>query len=68
MALPFVNPVSQCMPGFGSPSNDGSVTQTLSATGAATLVNQIKAVFAFARLDSIIARLVTRLRWQLGWG
>ena len=38
MALPFTNPVSQCMPGFGSPSNDGSVTQTLSATGAATLV------------------------------
>lgn len=38
MALPFQNPVSQCMPGFGSPSNDGSVTQTLTATGVATMV------------------------------
>lgn len=38
MALPFVNPVSQCMPGFGSASFNGAVTQTLTATGAATMV------------------------------
>lgn len=38
MALPFSNPIAQCMPGFGSPSFDGSVTQTLTGTGAATLV------------------------------
>lgn len=37
------------------------------APGREALVSQIKAVFAFARLDSIVARLVTRLRWQLGW-
>lgn len=33
MALPFVNPVSECMPGFGSPSYTGSATETLTATG-----------------------------------
>ena len=38
MALPFVNPVSQCMPGFGSPSFYGAATQTPTATGANTLV------------------------------
>jgi hypothetical protein len=38
MALPFANPVSQCMPGFGSGSYQGSATQTLTATGSATLV------------------------------
>lgn len=37
MALPFVNPVSQCMPGFGSPSYQGSATQTPTATGAVTI-------------------------------
>ena len=38
MALPFKNPVSQCMPGFGAPGFYGSVTQTPTATGANTLV------------------------------
>ena len=38
MALPFLNPVSQCMPGFGSPSFYGAATQTPTGTGANTLV------------------------------
>lgn len=38
MALPFQNPVSQCMPGFGSPSFYGAVTQTATGTGTDTLV------------------------------
>lgn len=38
MALPFANPVSQCMPGFGSGSMQGSVTQTPTGTGSNTLV------------------------------
>ena len=37
MALPFVNPISQCMPGFGSPSYQGSATQTPTVTGAVTI-------------------------------
>jgi hypothetical protein len=37
MALPFQNPVSQCMPGFGSPSNYGAATQTPTTTAALTL-------------------------------
>jgi hypothetical protein len=37
MALPFKNPVSQCMPGFGSPSYQGSATQTGTATGTITI-------------------------------
>ena len=37
MALPFVNPVSQCMPGFGSPSFYGSATQTPTTTAAVTI-------------------------------
>lgn len=36
MALPFLNPVSQSMPGYGSPSCYGAATQALSAT--ATMV------------------------------
>ena len=38
MALPFANPISQAMPGFGSGSFQGSATQTFTATGANTLV------------------------------
>jgi hypothetical protein len=38
MALPFANPISQEMPGFGSPSCYGAATQTLTAAGSATLV------------------------------
>ena len=37
MALPFANPVSQCMPGFGSPSFYGAATQTPTTTAAVTL-------------------------------
>lgn len=37
MALPFQNSVSQCMPGFGSPSNYGSATQTPTTTAAVTI-------------------------------
>ena len=37
MALPFANPVSQCMPGFGSPSYYGAATQTPTTTAAVTL-------------------------------
>lgn len=37
MALPFKNPVAQCMPGFGSPSYQGSVSQALTATANITL-------------------------------
>jgi hypothetical protein len=37
MALPFQNPVSQCMPGFGSPSFYGAATQTPTTTAAVTL-------------------------------
>ena len=37
MALPFANPVSQCMPGFGSPSFYGSATQTPTTTAAVTI-------------------------------
>jgi hypothetical protein len=37
MALPFANPVSQCMPGFGSPSFYGAATQTPTTTAALTL-------------------------------
>jgi len=38
MALPFQNPVSECMPGFGSPSAYGAATQTPTTTAAVTLV------------------------------
>ena len=37
MALPFVNPISQCMPGFGSPSFYGAATQTPTTTAAVTI-------------------------------
>jgi len=38
MALPFANPVSQCMPGFGSPSYYGSATSGTSNTSAVTII------------------------------
>ena len=37
MALPFANPISQSMPGYGSPSCYGSVSQALTATANITL-------------------------------
>jgi hypothetical protein len=37
MALPFNSPVSQCMPGFGSPSYYGAATQTPTTTAALTI-------------------------------
>ena len=37
MALPFANPVSECMPGFGSPSYYGAATQTPTTTAAVTI-------------------------------
>ncbi len=37
MSLPFANPVSQCMPGFGSPSFYGAATQTPTTTAAVTI-------------------------------
>ena len=37
MALPFANSVSQCMPGFGSPSFYGAATQTPTTTAALTI-------------------------------
>ena len=37
MALPFQNPVSECMPGFGSPSFYGAATQTPTTTAAVTI-------------------------------
>jgi len=36
MSLPFVNSVSQTMPGFGSPSCNGSATQTITTTAGPT--------------------------------
>ena len=36
MALPFINPVSQAMPGYGSPSNYGAATQTITTTAGPT--------------------------------
>ena len=38
MALPFANPVSQCMPGFGSPSFYGSASSGTSNTSAVTII------------------------------
>lgn len=38
MALPFNNPVSQCMPGFGSPSYQGSASSGTSNTVALTII------------------------------
>ena len=38
MSLPFANPVSQCMPGFGSPSYYGSATSGTSNTSAVTII------------------------------
>lgn len=37
MALPFVRSIASTMPGWGSPSCYGSATQTLAATGGATI-------------------------------
>lgn len=37
MALPFINPVSQCMPGFGSPSYYGAATSTATTTSTITI-------------------------------
>jgi len=37
MALPFQNPVSQCMPGFGSPSFYGAASSGTSNTSAVTI-------------------------------
>jgi hypothetical protein len=37
MALPFVNPVSQSMPGFGSPSNNGSASATITTATTTTI-------------------------------
>lgn len=36
MALPFINSVAQSMPGFGSPSNYGAATQTITTTAGPT--------------------------------
>lgn len=36
MSLPFLDPVSQVMPGFGSPSCNGSATQTITTTAGPT--------------------------------
>jgi hypothetical protein len=38
MALPFANPISQCMPGFGSPSYYGSASSGTSNTSAVTII------------------------------
>ncbi len=38
MALPFANPVSQCMPGFGSPSYNGAATSGTSNTVALRII------------------------------
>ena len=38
MALPFQNPVSQCMPGFGSPSYYGAASSGTSNTSAVTII------------------------------
>lgn len=38
MALPFSNPVSQCMPGFGSPSYYGAASSGTSNTSAVTII------------------------------
>lgn len=37
MSLPFKNPISQAMPGYGSGSYQGSVSQALTATANITL-------------------------------
>ena len=37
MALPFVNPVSQSMPGFGSASNNGSASATITTATTTTI-------------------------------
>jgi hypothetical protein len=37
MALPFVNPVSQSMPGFGSPSYYGAATTTVTTAATTTI-------------------------------
>ena len=37
MALPFTHPISQSMPGFGSPSYYGAATQTPTTTAAVTI-------------------------------
>ena len=38
MALPFINPVSQAMPGYGSPSCYGAATQTITTTAGPTTI------------------------------
>ena len=38
MALPFANPISQVMPGFGSPSCYGSASSGTSNTSAVTII------------------------------
>ena len=38
MALPFQNSVSQCMPGFGSPSYYGAASSGTSNTSAVTII------------------------------
>ncbi len=37
MSLPFINSIAKTMPGWGSPSCYGAATQTLAATGSATI-------------------------------
>jgi len=38
MALPFVNSIAQCMPGFGSPSCYGAASSGTSNTSAVTII------------------------------
>ena len=44
MALPFTHPISQSMPGFGSPSYYGAATQTPTTTAAVTITIAAPAV------------------------
>ena len=38
MALPFINPVSQVMPGYGSPSCYGAATSPLTVAGPTSII------------------------------
>ena len=38
MALPFVNSISQCLPGYGSPANYGAATETITTTAGPTTI------------------------------
>jgi hypothetical protein len=38
MSLPFINSVSQSLPGFGSPANYGAATQTITTTAGPTTI------------------------------